>query len=252
MNRFNVALLLTFVAITFSNAQDHQPAPNQISVSGSVELREIANQASFTFTVKGVGSSLRLAVENANMKVKIVTDKLLHLGVSTHNIATSQFYSGENYGNKAFLSSSRDYQATLVTLVMVDSLPLLEPILYATSESEIENVSNISFSMKDELDVRRRARVAAAMKAKEKAGDMARALNVTLGQVISIDETDPTRVFSLRGGSQNYPNPFNPTTSAQFMQRESNADESTGSSFFAQTITITSQVRVIFEIKPQQ
>lgn len=179
--------------------------------------------------------------------MRSITDKIVQLGVPTRNIATSQFYSGENRGDKAFLSSSRDYQATLVTLVKVDSLPLLSTILYAISESEPQDISNVSYSLKDELDVRRRARVAAVMKAREKAEDIAHALGVTLGRVISVEETDPTRVSSLRG-APNYPNPFNPTV-AQLTQKELVIDESTGSGFFAQTISVTSQVRAVFEIK---
>ena len=244
---FPIILLLSIITV-FSNAQEPNRISNQISVFGSVELKEIANQASFTFSVKGVGSSLRHAVEDANKKVKVVTDKLFHLGVLQRNIATSQFYSSENSGDKAFLSSSRDYQATLTTLVTVDSLPLLEGVLYATSESDIQSVSNISFSIKDELDVRKRARVAAAKKAREKAEDIASALGVTLGQVVSVEETEPTKTMNLRG-AQNNPNPFNPSALTVFKEDKSTIDESRGRGFFAQTVIVTSQLRAIFEIK---
>jgi len=243
--------LLGFFASSLSIAQDRQLAPNQISVIGSVELKEIANQASFTFSVKGVGSSLRLAVEKANEKVKTVTAKLIEIGVPNENISTSQFYSGENYADKAFLSSSRDYQARLTTLVKVDSIPLLESALYTVSENEVENVSNINFSLRDEFDVRRRARVEAALKAKEKAEDIVRALGASLGRLVSVEEIDPTRVIAPHTGSF-YPSPFNPPTPylrSEVMAQGALVDASRGTGFFAQTIVVTSQLRAIFEIK---
>ncbi len=243
-----VVIAFVFGSSVFLTAQESRPTANQITVIGSVEVKELANQASLTFSVKGVGSSLRLAVEDANKKVKVVTDKLVRLGIPSSNIATSQFYSSENVGDKAFLSSSRDYQATLTTMVTIDSLSVLEAVLYAISESEVQNISNISFSIKDELDLRKRTRVAAAKKAQEKATDIAGALGVKLGRVVSIEEVEPTRVWA-QNRAQNYPNPFNPSTISQFRLEESALDESKGRGFFQQTITATSQVRATFEIK---
>lgn len=241
-------LLVTFNAYV-SPGQERQAPLRQISVLGSVELREIADQAKFNVSVKGVGASLRAAVEAAKNKTSTVTSKLVTLGIPGHKIATSQFYTGDNAGDKAFLSSSRDYQATLNTMVTIDSLPLLEAILYATSESDIQSISNISFSLTNEVGIRKRARVAAAMKAREKADDIANALSVSLGQVISIDEIEPTRVFALQSVT-GYPNPFNSSTLPGTMRGETSViDESGGSGLFAQTIVVTSQVRVVYELK---
>jgi uncharacterized protein YggE len=252
MQRIVLIVLAIVLGTCLALAQDRQSTPKQIAVLGSVELKELADQANFTFSVKGVGSSLRLAVENANGKMKVVTAKLIRLGIPAQNISTSRFYSGENYGDKAFLSSSRDYQATLTSFVKVDSLPLLESVLYTISESEVQNLSNIGFAIKDELDPRRRARIGAALKAKEKAEDIARALGVSLGKLISVEETDPTRVYGQQS-AQNYPNPFNPSaTEIQILRGGRTMDESMGTAFFAQTITVTSQVRAVFEIKESQ
>ena len=221
---------------------------NQITVNGSVELKEVADQASISFTVKGVGATLRVAVRNASEKTGELVDKLLALGLKTRDISTSSFFGGENIGDKKFLSSSRDYQATLVTSVKVDSLDLLQPIIFTVSEAEVQGLSEIAFTLKDELGLRRKARSQAALKAREKAEDIAKALGITIGQVTSVEELQPTQTSTpsaLYRPGRGYPNPFNAVTFSEVPQ----IDESTGSGFFAQTIIATSQVQVTFEIR---
>ncbi len=151
MNRNRSIIFILFLFVASIHGQENQNQSNQITVLGSVELKEVADQASFTFSVKGVGHSLRQAVEDANIKVKTITNRLRRLGVVTDKISTSQFYSGENLGDKAFWTSKRDYKAVLVTQVTVDSLKIMDSILYTISEGELEGISNISFSLKDEL-----------------------------------------------------------------------------------------------------
>jgi uncharacterized protein YggE len=224
----------------------------QITVLGSVELKEIADEASFYFTVKGVGENLRQAVEDAENKTKIISEKLFKLGIKTNNLSTSNFLSGENYGDKAFLSSSRDYRATIVTKINIDSLQLLQPLLFTVSESDVEKLSNITFSYKDELGLRRRARIEAGLKAKEKAQDIAQALGIIVGRVLLIEEVRPTQSSSNNEQESfhfrsQFPNPFNPVTN--FRSGRLEVDETIGSGFFAQTVSVTSQVKVTFAIE---
>ncbi len=244
-------LVVTF----FSQMVLTQPASdtklNQFTVLGSVELKERADRASMVFSIKGVGSTLRQAVETADKKTKALTDKLIALGIKERDISTSEFYSGENFGDKAFLSSGRDYRATISTAVRIDSLKLLQPVIFAISEAEVQNLSDVAFSLKDEVSFRRRARTEAGLKAREKAEDIAKALGVVVGKVIAIEEVpfqqanNPmSNTLHLQGG-RIFPNPFNPVT----VLSEATLDESKGSGFFAQTVSVTSQIRVTFELK---
>lgn len=246
MKSIYVFAFVLFIQIVWG--QQNEANQNQIRVTGSVELKEVADQASVNFSIKGTGSSLRQAVENADTKTKMLTDKLIGLGIKPHNISTSQFFSGQNYGDKAFLSSSKDYRAIIETSIKIDTLKLLQSVLFAISEAEVDNLSQISFSYKDEIGLRQRARIQAGLKAKEKADDLVKALGVSLGKVISIEEILPAQTApspSMLRSARSYPNPFNSIASLE----TSASDESRGSGFFAQTISATSQVRVIFEIK---
>jgi hypothetical protein len=256
MQHFFLFFVLLFGIPNIISSQQNEITQNYISMIGSVELKEIADQASFYFTIKGVGETLRLAVEDAENKTKNLSEKIIQLGIKKNNLSTSDFLSGENFGDKAFLSSSRDYQATIITMIKTDSLDLLRPLLFMISEAEVENISTISFSLKDELGLRRRARIEAGLKAKEKAEDITSALGVKLGKVLTIEEIQPTQTYTnqnlrMRGG-YNYPNPFNPGTYNVLEENNANppaVDEIKGSGFFAKTVSITSQVKAIFAIE---
>ena len=238
-----IIICILFLVFQTLYSQQLEQKTNYIFVQGSVELKEIADQASLSFNVRGVGANLRQAVENADKTTKTITDKLIALGVKDKNISTSSFFSGENRGDKAFLSSSRDYQANISTMIKVDSFKLLQPVLFAISESNVQNISQITFSLKDEVSFRKRARVEAALKAREKAEDIGKALNVIVGKAITIDEFPPSQTNAMvRGINASYN-----TISVSGLQM--GVDESIGSGFFAQTISITSQVYVTFELK---
>jgi uncharacterized protein YggE len=78
MKKSIIYALILFVQPLVSQQPDQKI--NQLSVQGSVELKQTADQASLSFTVKGVGPSLREAVEQADRNTKAVTDKLISLG----------------------------------------------------------------------------------------------------------------------------------------------------------------------------
>ena len=255
MNRFLVSLLFLLAYPAFALSQQPDPKPSTVTVNGSVELKEIANQASLTFSVKGVGSNLRKAVEQATQKMADLNAQLRAAGIAPNQTTTSDFFSGENRGDKALFTSSRDYRAVITCQIKIDSLQLLQPILYVLADAEVEYVSNITFSYKDELGLRRRTRTAAAAKAKEKAEDIANALGATLGKVLQIEEIQITNTYRTQNlnyyGAMRmmpeYPNPFNPVTATTVDKPD--LDESRGSQLFAQTVSSQSQIRVTFELK---
>jgi uncharacterized protein YggE len=231
--------LFAFAAVLFCQpfifSEENQS--NYISVSGKAEIFAPADQAQFSFSVNGFGANLRAAVEQAKNKSKEISAKLLKLGLKENNLATSYFYSGENFEGKAFLSSTRDYKASITVNVTIDSLPALEESILCLSECSVENISSISFSLRNVEEVKEKARLKAVETAKNKAVQIAASLNVRLGQVKSFEETDALYPPYLQS-----PNPFN---SVNYMAR---GDGQSGSGFFAQNVSITGMVKVVYEI----
>jgi|SRR5579862_919207 len=224
-----------------------------ITVLGTAEVKAVADRASFEFSVKGVGSTLTKAVQDASKKTREITQLLLSIGVKTKDISTEQFFTGENFGDKAFFSSNRDFQATLRTHVSVDSIPLLDTIFTSISDLQIDQLSgpaNLSFSLRDDADLRIRTRIAAAKNAHDRADSIATALGAQIGSVLKIEEVQPTRT-SLETNRSNYPNPFNSVTTASVYERGGASGQfiDQSSDFYGTTIIATSEIKVVFLLK---
>lgn len=218
-----------FVSLSAQEVKEHR-----IAVFGNSEMQVPADVAEFSFSVKGVGSTLRGAVEDATRKVQSISNRLLKIGVVEKNISTGSFYSAENFGDKSFRSSTRDYQTTMEVFIRIDSLSILDKVIFSVSEGQIESISNISFSLKKADAIKNTALREAVKKAKEKAEAMAAQLGVTLGGVVMMEEQ-----FS------NVSAPIPRASRAMAFK----SDGGMGNAIPAQTISLQTGVKVLFEIK---
>ncbi|MGH7597580.1 MAG: SIMPL domain-containing protein [bacterium] len=232
---------LLFVITQHSRGQEIKS--HQIIVYGNAEVKATANQAELNFSIKGFGSSLRIAVDNAQKQVAETTKRLFDLGLKKGNLNTSHFHSGENYSNKAFLSSKKDYQAIITTFVTVDSLDLLEPVIFALSENGVEHISSIGFSLKDDTALETSARKQAITNAKQKAEEMAKHLALELGDVIHIEEL-------VAQTWQEIQEEYRKRNDFSIELRERLAyQQALSESFFAKTIALAAMVKMVFELK---
>ena len=240
MNKCFVVVFLFFLsAILF--AQEFNK--NSITVFGSAEVSIPADNATFSFEVEGEGSTLSQAVNTARQKVKDISDLLFKAGLTEKNLRTSFFHSGENIGNKAFLSSKRDFKAVITVLVNIDSLGLLENSIIKVSEAKPESISNINFSLKDYERYKMDALEKAILKAKEKANMLASKMDAKLGNILSVEEIQGEPA-TFRGG-RTYPNPFNVVYE---IDGTTNQGINSSSGFYAQQAKITAIVKVVIEI----
>ncbi len=161
---------------------------NRLIVNGTAELQAEADQASFMYEVEGFGSTLKEAVDNAKKKARETTQKLFDLGLKEENLATSSFFSGENTGGKAFLSSSKDFHATIKVTVMLFDLKKLEDAILTLSECDIVNMSRIDFSLRNPAVYKEKARKEAVALAKKKGKELAEEMGIKLGKVVRVEE----------------------------------------------------------------
>lgn len=227
----SLSLLLLFTVSLFGQ---QYLGDNKLVIEGNSDLIIESDRASFDFTVLGFGSSLREAVVDAKTKVANATQILFKYGIPKRNISTSTFESGENFGGKAFLSSSKDFKTLMTVFVIVDSLSKLEDIIIGLSESGLESIANINYSLNDFEKYKTKSKENAIEDAKQKAKLIADKFSVTLKKVIYIEES---------GFFQNYPNPFNPTT------RIMNEIIPTSVSLYSKPVKISQKIKVVYAIE---
>ncbi len=209
---------------------DRSELENRLEVRGTAKILAQADQASFSFTVVEYGSTLREAYKKASVKIEKLSEKLFNAGLKKNNLETIKFDSGENAGDKAFLSDSRDFAASIKTIVNTDSLELLEELVFLVSESDVNSVSDIRFSIKEIEKFREEALRKAVEKAKEKGRIMAESLNVLLGSAIIVREEH-----------------FSPAVPLNYLKAEVRGGASGGSLFSAEA-EVQSSVYVVFRI----
>ncbi len=236
-----ITILLHLMAVPAVAAGETVPA-RRIDVFGSAEVKARADQATLRCSVLGYGSTLQQAVERARQKIGEIVKKLIAVGLTTDNISTSRFYPGPNKGKKAFLSSKKDFQTAIALTITIDQLDLLEQTLYTLSDLDLETLSPVRFSVKDDFALRSQAREKAIGRAREKAIALAGELGATLGRICIVEEmsANPSSI-NIRPGRSN---PFNYSGwDAEY--------GSAGSGIAALVPEITSrtaQVRLVFEL----
>ncbi len=230
-----ISLIVAILTVGAAFAQNFDQ--KRLTVTGSVEMRVTADHASFSFSVKGTGANLSQAVARARQKIDLIAAVLHDTGLPENNLRLSHFYSGENFQNRAFFSSSQDYHAKISAVVEIDSLELLEQAIMAVSEQMPEKLSAVKFSLRNFEQYKIDVLTQAAAKAREKAEILAKELKATLGEVLFIEERPVSRGY--------HPNPFNSVS-----RPETPIDSgSSGSSFFPQDISLSASVKVIIALK---
>jgi uncharacterized protein YggE len=246
MKSLKQSILILLIAISFSFAQDS--LQNVITTFGKVELKVPADYATVSFSITSEGESLRDAVNKAKKKVIKVTKDLFTLGLNEKNISTSRFYSGENFGGKSFFSSNSDFKTEINTYLKIDSLDMIENILLTLSDHKVDEISNISFSLKNPEKYKLEAIEKAISKAKEKAILLSKVMGSTISNPFMITELNShaelknhEKNIYVRGG-RSYPNPFN----AIYMV-DGASDKSR--SIFSESIKIVAEVKLQVSIK---
>ena len=111
----------------------------------------------------------------------------------------------------------------------------MEESILTLSESSIENISNITFKLKNFESAKEKARLQAVEDAKYKASQIAEKLNVKLGAVRNCEEIE-TAGFGYN------PNPFN---SSQEINQMAGAGTS---GFYAKSISVSWGLRLVYEL----
>jgi uncharacterized protein len=110
------------------------------------------------------------------------------------------------------------YQASNSVLATVDDLSLTGKVVDAASDAGANNITGISFSLRDDNAIRAQALAEAALKARSAAEAIAKALNVHIARVLEADTTEApvvrpmNKAFAMmsEGAAPRAPTPIEP------------------------------------------
>ena len=238
-----LSLALMSSSVVLGNSKkDHKIEKNKLTVYGKVKVITKGDIAKIRFSLKEYGKSLQEAFEKANNEMNIISGKLFEIGLEEKELSTSFFNSSENFGDRAFWSSKKDYSAEMDVLITTTKMDLLEKIVSALSESKIEKIESVAFELQDYEQLKKDAFTSAIRKAKDKADLISEMLGIEYKGVTEFTEIKTIGPISLASPMPSPQTPFN----AIVLNR---ADFEQGSGLFAQEFSFESEVKIVYEIK---
>lgn len=189
--RFSLAAaaLLALVALAAPAAA----AERTISVNGQGEASSVPDEAHLSAGVTTIAASAGAALAENAHKMTAVFDALKRLGVAEKAIQTSNFSVSPQY---APMNQSGDgpqrivgYQVSNQVDVTLDDTKKLGPALDALVAAGANQINSVSFAIRDAEGLLEKARKAAIADARKRAETYAAAAGVSVGSVVSIQET---------------------------------------------------------------
>jgi uncharacterized protein len=200
--------------ISLSPAQQATTDSGGIFVSGSGKVNLKPNIATASIGVDITAATLGDATAQSNTRMSSLIDKLKALGIADQDIKTTNYSitpitQQPRSGGTPSISGYRVSNQVSITIRKIDDTG---KVLDAVVAAGANNIYGISFGVDNPTPYQQQARAAAIKDAQDKATQLAKAANVTLGKVISINEgtTAPIPVFRaaaapLAAGSSEVP-----------------------------------------------
>ncbi len=223
-------LYIAIIGTSFSaSGQDNKENRRTISVNGKAEHFLPADRVVISAEIRVERDELSDAREQSEVSFKRLVKKLGELGIKAAKIELSNHSLGKNYETIDDERKHVGFYSEREFLVNLDDVSLLEAVHQELAEdSEIET-NRTNFYRKDEIEVRKKARVEALEAAKEKAEKMAAVYGQKIGKVIEISES---------GGGNGFLTSNSYSNSVDFII----GNTTTG------RVSISAQVTVVFEL----
>lgn len=162
-------------------------APRRIDVSGSGVVYAVPDQATVQIGVSSQAKSASDALKDNSGKTAAVIESIKSLGVDAKDIQTRDFSIYPTYDTAG--TTITGYQVTNAVVVVIRDVQNAGTILDKVVSSGANNISGLTFDVADPTAQQAEARTKAVAVARAKAETLAKAAGVTLGDIITINES---------------------------------------------------------------
>lgn len=176
--------------IVTSSVQQATVDTSGIFVSGTGKVRIKPNIATASIGVDITAGTLAEATNQANTKMNAIIARLKGMGIEEKDIQTTSYTihpitQQPRPGVTPAITGYRVNNQVSITIRKIDDTG---KVLDAVVAAGANNIYGISFGVDDPKPYQEQARAAAVKAAQDKAAQLAKAANVTLGKVVSISE----------------------------------------------------------------
>lgn len=192
---FSAALLALVVLLggaALANPAAAQDAANStITVPGYGEAFGAPDVAYVTLGVETRNEDLATGMSDADSAMTAIIEAIRALEVDAADIQTVEFsvWSEESYGPEGpALDAPRLYRVTNIVRITVRDTELVQAVIDAGVTAGANRIHGVSFGLDDPAALEADARLMALADARDRAEQIAAAIGVTLGDVVSVTE----------------------------------------------------------------
>jgi len=230
-----VALVLSLATLLQSNELVvTEQGGETITVQGEAEQFVTPDTASVSFTMTRKSKDLEEARSSVDDRIKDFLKSVKSDGIEDKDIRTTNYSVNPQYNYTERQQVFDGYRVSQTIELKIRDLDNVGEVLGKIGELEVDNVSQLTFSVEDDEDILDGVREDAIDDAQKKARNLARDLGVNLEKIVSFSENQ----------DQYYPQPyFNRAYSEDFAQSDSVAASiPVGENKFQKTVTITYKI----------
>lgn len=193
-------LIAAALAVLMSGAAMAEDAMRQISVNGQGQIDAAPDMATLSLGVTNEADTAATAMSQTSDAVSRILARLTEMGLDQRDIQTQSLTLNPVWSNRDRSQPQRaritGYVASNIVMVRVRDLDGLGNVLDAVVADGANEFNGLSFGLQDPDALADEARKQAVADARAKAGLLADAAGVSLGQVVSImDQSGGRPVF---------------------------------------------------------
>ncbi len=195
-------IIISIVALVagwgISYVISNMPPEHTLTVSGEGKISAKPDVAIVEMSVISQNENVELVQSENDQKMQRVVNFLKESGIDEKDIKTTQYNLQPEYDYSWCRTTEYpvycppklvDYMLTQSLQVKIRDLSRVGKIIGNLSEIGVNQISDISFVIDNDAEIKSAARQKAIAEAKQKAQEMAAATNIKLGRIIEINES---------------------------------------------------------------
>ena len=213
MRRILLVLFVLFLGAGPLHAQEITPMPDQsqantITVGGVGTAYGNPNIAYLELGVEIVNADLASAYTQAAEAMASVMQALGELNIDEQDIQTTgvNIYPEERFPQDGSAETQRVYRVRNTVRVVLRDVTQIETVITTAVDAGANTIYNLSFGIEDPQALEAEARQQAVANARDRAQQLADAVGVTLGSVISVTESfagsNPPLPYAFGGAAE--------------------------------------------------